>query len=63
MDGSKFAKVASINPILRNMDKLDVFNKEAPPWIDEIRKRALTENDENNFNQSEFTPNEDDLPF
>ncbi len=40
-DGSKRPAIASINPITKNMDKIEVYNTKPPAWIQDMRTRSI----------------------
>ena len=61
-DGSKFAKVSSISPIIKDMVKIQPINKITPEWIDKKRSQSLEYFGEGDINIDQ-TPQDDSLPF
>lgn len=60
-DGSKRSKIASINPVAKGMEKLNVINTKPPAWIAEQRAKSIEMiTAEGEGTQPE---GEDDLPF
>jgi len=59
-DGSKRAAIASINPITKEMEKMQIFNQEPPAWIQDMRTRSIEWKEENpieeDFGQDEGLP-------
>jgi len=67
MDGSKFAKIASISPLIEGMEKLTVVNSDPPEWIDKKRQESMeckgTMNEDTVPEPEPLDETQDDLPF
>jgi len=61
-DGSKFAKVSSISPIIKGMAPIMPINKVAPEWIQKKREQSLEYFGDGDINIDQ-TPPDDNLPF
>jgi hypothetical protein len=60
-DGTTRTQIASINPIAKDMEKLVVFNKKAPEWIDKKRNQSIEARSESVGENPEL--GDDGLPF
>jgi len=64
-NGDKFAKVASISPLLEGMAKMAIVNKTPPEWIQKQREKSIEWNEQHEANgiHDDIAPNQDGLPF
>ena len=60
-DGTMRAQIASINPIAAGMEKLVIFNKKAPDWIEKKRSQSIEAQGESAGENTEQS--DDSLPF
>jgi len=66
-----YAKVASISPLVKNMEKMNVVNSEVPDWVINKQKQSIEYQNELTNNNDEPLPDEsnyvdngdEDLPF